>query len=158
MVHFTSRRDVLAGLALLGAPGLARAVTVGSLTIEGPWTRPTAAGQNAAGYLMITNAGQADALTRVECRLARRVTLHESRMTNGVMSMRAVTEIPVPARGHVMLSPGGLHIMLEQISRPFAPHGVVPGVLVFRRAGRVPVAFAVQTAAPGSGAMPGMHH
>lgn len=46
------------------------------------------------------------------------VSLHETRIVDGVSRMRAVPRLPVPAGGSVELRPGGLHLMLM---RPHAP-------------------------------------
>ena len=164
-----NRRSFLISAALVAAaPSLARAhsFTLGDLHIGHPWTRPTAAGQNAAGYMTLQNNGaQAEALVRVECAAARRATLHSTTMGNGVMFMREVPFIAVPPHGQVAIAPGGFHIMLEGLRAPFTLGQRVPATLVFRRAGRVAVQFVVQAAAPaghdampGMADMPGMHH
>lgn len=42
------------------------------------------------------------------------VSLHETRVVDGVSRMRAVPELVVPADGSMTLEPGGLHLMLMQ--------------------------------------------
>ena len=42
------------------------------------------------------------------------VSLHETRIENGVSRMRAVAKVALPAGGSVELGPGGLHAMLMQ--------------------------------------------
>ena len=42
------------------------------------------------------------------------VSLHETRVVDGVSRMRAVPELVVPAGGSMTLEPGGLHLMLMQ--------------------------------------------
>ncbi len=158
MSHDLTRRRLLAlGAAPPLAAFAAQAFASGPITLSRAWSRPAAAGQNAIGYVTIVNAGPADALIGAECALAGHVSLHESRMTGAVMSMRTLTEIPVPAHGQAVLGPGGLHLMLEHISRPFLAGQHIPVTLIFRGAGRIAANFAVQTAAPGGMAgMPGM--
>ena len=157
-----NRRDFLTLAAALSArPALAgpHDFSAGLVQITHPWTRPTAAGQNAAGYFGLHNTGPGpETLLRVECLLAARVTLHESRMSRGVMGMRMLPVLAIPAGGMITLAPAGLHIMLEHIRRPFALGERIAATLVFQRAGRVAIAFAVQAATPGSGSMPGMRH
>lgn len=53
------------------------------------------------------------------------VSLHETRLVDGVSRMRAVAELPVAANGTVTLEPGGLHLMLTQPRVPLAPGGTV---------------------------------
>ncbi|MFZ5656708.1 MAG: copper chaperone PCu(A)C [Pseudomonadota bacterium] len=42
------------------------------------------------------------------------VSLHETRIENGMSRMRAVPRVVLPAGGTVELKPGGLHVMLMQ--------------------------------------------
>ncbi|MGY0557252.1 copper chaperone PCu(A)C [Lysobacter sp. A421] len=46
------------------------------------------------------------------------VSLHETRIVDGISKMRAVPELVIPAHGHASLEPGGLHLMLMD---PHAP-------------------------------------
>jgi copper(I)-binding protein len=159
------RRTFLAaagGLLVLPSLALATDYTRGALHIAGPWTRPAAAGQNAAGYLTIHNTGHAaDALVAVHCSLAAHVTLHASSMQGGVSSMQMLTQIPVGPGATVTLAPGGLHIMFEGLRAALTPGAAIAATLTFQRAGTVPVRFAVQggrIGAPPMAGMPGMSH
>jgi copper(I)-binding protein len=160
------RRTFLAaagGLFVLPSLALARDYTLGALHIAGPWTRSAAAGQNAAGYLTIHNAGtHGDALTAVHCSLAAHVTLHASSMQAGVASMQTLAQIPIGPGATVALAPGGLHIMFEGLRAALAPGAMIAVTLTFQHAGTVPIRFAVQApprrAAPPMAGMPGMSH
>lgn len=46
------------------------------------------------------------------------VSLHGTRLVDGVSRMREVPELRVPANGAVTLQPGGLHLMLMQPRQP----------------------------------------
>lgn len=46
------------------------------------------------------------------------VSVHETRIVDGISKMRAVPELVIPAQGHASLEPGGLHLMLMD---PHAP-------------------------------------
>ena len=46
------------------------------------------------------------------------VSVHETRIVDGISRMRAVPMLTVPARGVVQFKPGGLHLMLMQPSTP----------------------------------------
>ena len=156
------RRAFLLAAAALAVSAKEVLAQPAGISVMGAWVRPTARGQNAAGYLMVMNAGRsADTLLRVECAGAARSTLHESRMTGGVMSMRPLNEVAIPAGGHVTFAPGGLHIMLEGLRQTLAEGQSLAATLVFRNAGRVRVTFRVRSpaAAPmDMGSMPGMSH
>jgi len=147
-----SRRHLLAlGTALFAAaPALAHDYTLGDLRIIQPWTRATAAaGGSGGGYLVIRNTGsQADRLIRAESRSARVMELHTMSMEGGVMRMRPVQDIPIPAGGEVKLEPGGLHVMFLETNFRFEQGRNIPVRLVFEKAGAIDVEFAVQ--APGA--------
>ena len=46
------------------------------------------------------------------------VSLHETRIVDGVSRMRAVPELHIAADGDAILEPGGLHLMLMQPNAP----------------------------------------
>ena len=52
----------------------------GQLAIQDAWARPSAAGNNGAVYLQISNGPDEDTLTGASADLARAVEIHESRM------------------------------------------------------------------------------
>ena len=147
-----SRRHLLAaGAALLAAtPAHAHDYTLGDLRIMHPWTRATAAaGGSGGGYLVIRNTGsQPDRLLRAESLSAKTMELHTMSMEQGVMRMRPVQDIPIPAGGEVKLEPGGLHVMFLDTKVRFEQGRKVPVRLVFERAGSIDVEFEVQ--APGA--------
>jgi copper(I)-binding protein len=51
--------------------------------------------------------------------------------SSGMMSMRQVTEIPVPADGSVALEPGGYHVMLLDLKQDLTAGQTVPVTLTF---------------------------
>ena len=117
--------------------------------VHDAWARAvTAAGAPAAAYLTISNAGGEDRLVSVESDRGTAASLHLSRMTNGVMEMRPLTEgLAVPGHGEVKLAPSGTHVMLEQAG-PLAPGDRFNLVLTFEKSGTVSVPMTV--VAPGS--------
>lgn len=50
--------------------------------------------------------------------VAAAVELHSSAMENGVMQMRALDAIALPAGKPIELKPGGVHVMLMGLARP----------------------------------------
>jgi copper(I)-binding protein len=92
---------------------------------------------NSAAYLAIRNQGpRPEALVAVESEVADTVELHDVSMAGGVMRMRTVGSVAVPAGGQVALEPGGLHVMLVGLDRALAEGDSVPLVLRFR-SGRI---------------------
>jgi periplasmic copper chaperone A len=120
----------------------APAVTLGALSIENARTRPPLGGQTTgAAYLVIRNAGDApDKLIAASSPQSSPVELHTHVHEDGVMRMRRVESIDVPARGVAVFEPRGLHLMLFN----YAPSGPsTPVTLRFEKAGEVTVNFSV---------------
>jgi periplasmic copper chaperone A len=119
-------------------------------TIVDPWIRSTRPGQqNAAGYFRI-RVGAADRLIDVKAppEVAERTELHTMRMDRDLMVMRQVDGFDVrPGRG-LVLQPGGNHLMLIGLKRPLQIGDTVAVVLVFEKAGEVPVRMTVLDGAP----------
>jgi copper(I)-binding protein len=97
-------------------------------------------GGNGAVYVTLTNPGAvADALVSASSDAAKAVELHEVKHEGGVMKMRPVSNIPVPAHGKTELKPGGYHIMLVGLTRDLKPGEQVSVTLKFERGGEVRV-------------------
>jgi copper(I)-binding protein len=56
-------------------------------------------------------------------------------MDGGVMRMRALPRIDLPAGQTVKLAPGGMHVMLIDIKQPLKPGDKVPLVLSVQSSG-----------------------
>lgn len=146
----------VAAFSLVAVPALAHEAKKGDLHIGHPWSRATApSAPNGGAYLTIENKGAAaDRLLAARGDVAERVELHTHTMKDGVMQMRPVEAIEVPAGGKVELKPGGLHVMLLGLKAPLVKDQRFPLTLVFERAGEVPVDVVVDaagTAAPSTG-------
>ncbi|MEZ6962653.1 MULTISPECIES: copper chaperone PCu(A)C [unclassified Aeromonas] len=100
-------------LLLLGmtAPALAKVEAVdGYVRLLPPGT------PNTAAFMVLKNdADQAVKLVAASSPAAGRAELHTHLHENGVMKMRQVESIEIPAKGEVVLKPGSLHIMLFEI-------------------------------------------
>ncbi len=150
-----------AGLAALAwLPALAQGVSeyaAGKLRIERPWSRATPrSAPVAAGYFKITNAGaEADRLTGVVSDISGHSTIHEMAMEAGVMKMRALANgLEIKPGASVELKPGGFHLMFEDLKAGLTEGQSFKAALIFEKAGRVEVDFAVMAlgaAAPGAG-------
>lgn len=84
------------------------------------WLRlpPPAAG-TAAGYFILRNTGDtALELVGVDCDVADRAVFHEMYLDKGMMHMRLIPSIALPAHGEVALYPGGTHLMLIGLHQP----------------------------------------
>jgi copper(I)-binding protein len=118
-----------AGEAVTGAvpQGDAARITVAEARVR---AMPPGAAQSAA-FLTLTAAAAPAALTGAASPAAASVELHTHTKVDGVMQMRQVPEIPLPAGQPVVLQPGGLHLMLIGLTGPLAEGASVPFTLRF---------------------------
>lgn len=95
-----------------------------SLLIEEATVRAPMPGvPNTAAFMTIHNKSQhAVSLLKAEASFAYKVELHTHKYENGLMKMREVSEITVPAQSAQQLQPGGYHIMLFGVTKPLQ-HG-----------------------------------
>lgn len=133
------------GALLSGSPALAHGFKAGSIEIGHPWSRATPPGaRTGAGYLTLSNAGSADdKLVSASSPSAEKVEVHEMSITDGVMNMRRVDGLAIPAGGSAALAPGGYHLMLMGIKAPFKEGQMIPVTLTFEKAGSVEVQLQV---------------
>jgi copper(I)-binding protein len=121
---------------------------LGALEIIHPWSRATPGGAKVAvGYVVIKNAGaEPDRLVSATAEVAGSVAIHEMATTDGVATMRPVTEgIVIPAHGEIALKPGSYHLMLEDLKEPLKEGGSFKGTLTFEKAGTSDVIFFVES-------------
>ena len=116
----------------------------------GGWARATVSAQTGtAAYLTIHNAGPgADRLRSVSSPTARAVSIHSTSMAGGVMRMRSVKDIPVPANKSITMRPGGVHLMLTGLREPLKAGEQLPLVLSFEKAGTIRTRVAVRSTPP----------
>ena len=134
-----SSRLILALGVLAGAVGCERRDTAPDMVVQDAWARAVAVpdtatgpGWNSAVYLALVNEGRADdRLIGASTSAARIAEIHESRIEDGVMRMRPVDGVTVPAGGHVSLEPGGLHIMLMGLTQSLTVRDTIHVTLKF---------------------------
>ncbi|WP_082671997.1 copper chaperone PCu(A)C [Thiomicrospira sp. XS5] len=91
-----------------------------SIKIENPYVRMVPPGAPAtAAFMVIDNTGSKDhALVSAKAYINKVTELHTHIHDNGVMRMRQVPKIDLPAGQKTALQPGGLHIMLINLTEP----------------------------------------
>lgn len=84
------------------------------ISVSDPFTREVPPGAPAsASFMTLDNmSDQAIKLVVAQSAVSKTVELHTHTNDNGVMRMRKVEFIEIPANGQTVLKPGGLHIML----------------------------------------------
>jgi periplasmic copper chaperone A len=113
----------------------------GDMVVAQPWSRPTPpVATVGAVYFSMTNVGRtADRLMAISTPIAGKVEMHESRKLQGMIQMRAVTSIECLPGQTVKSEPGGLHVMLLDLTQPLAAGAQFPLLLRFRDAGTLTV-------------------
>ena len=118
-------------LALAAAPALAQ------VTIADAWVRGTVPAQKATGAFMQLTSPTETALVAASSPAAKIVEIHEMKMDGGMMRMKAVDRIALPAGKPVTLGPGGYHVMLMDLAAPLKEGDTFVVTLTFAKAGKV---------------------
>lgn len=121
----TNRIVISTLAALLSMPALAFGqADGGNLQVEEAWARRAAMLQggsgsgNSAVYALLVNAGNTpDTLIGAKSDAAATTEIHESYRDMGMIMMREVKKIDVPAGNKVEMKPGGYHLMLLNLKR-----------------------------------------
>jgi len=114
-----------AALAAAGAV-LAVAAQAQPASVKDAWVRAPAPGQKVAGVYMEIVSRTNTALVAVASPAAARAELHSMALEDGVMKMRPLERIELPAGTAVKLAPGGLHVMLIDLKQPLQRGEKVP--------------------------------
>ena len=133
-----------AGPAAGNAAGIAAGDAAGNATgievVSAVAPAPPPGGATMAVYLQIRNRGAtADALLAASTPLARAAMIHAQQLDGGIMRMRMLGRLVIPAGTTVAMHAGGLHVMLEAMSRAPQPGEQFPITLRFGRAGELTV-------------------
>lgn len=135
-------------LVLVAGPVALPVAAVGSppIVASDAWVRAAPNVQmNTAAYMRLRNTSSADvAVVGVTSPAARVAELHQMREDNGVMRMRRVDRLVVPAQGTLTLEPGGLHVMLFQLTAPLEPGATITLLLTLADGSTVNVAAQVR--------------
>ena len=87
----------------------------------------------AAAYLTLRNdGGRDDSLRSVQVEGVKAATVHETTMTGGIMRMRPVELLDIPAGATVAMAPGGLHLMLTGLEKPLKKGDKLRATVSFR--------------------------
>lgn len=158
-IPFLSTGTAVVVLGLIGTT-VAHDLSTGDLMIDHPWARATAPSQpNGAAYMTVTNSGAADRIVAAASPVAARVELHTHEMDSaGVMRMRQVDGIDLPAGETTALAPGGLHVMLFDLESNLVEGETFPLTLTLENAGAVELEVQVEAVTYGVGEDKPMGH
>jgi periplasmic copper chaperone A len=104
------------------------------VAVEGAWVRATVPGQTGTGGFLTLTAREPLQLVGLSSPVAGVAEVHEMRMDNNRMQMRAIPALDLPVGRPVVLRPGGHHLMLMDLKQTLMRDTTVPVTLQFLNA------------------------
>ena len=152
---------VAMGMALIG--GMSTAVAgsaTDDVTVKHHYVRAVPPQQpNSAAFMTIENSSDtAHALVGGSSPAAKVVELHTHLKEDGMMKMRQIPRIDLPANKTVELAPGGLHVMLIGLKQQLEPGQKVDLTLEFADGSTLQLSAPVKKAGMGMQMKGGMKH
>lgn len=143
-------RFAVLGAALCAGYSLIAAAAPPALRLDAPWLRATPPGVTAAAaYARFDNPGDsARRIVGVETAVAAQAGFHSMQHEGGMMQMREMADLTVPAHGSALLAPGANHLMLMGLKRPLAVGETAAIVFVLDDGTRLSADFPVRDGAP----------
>lgn len=126
----TFRPSAPLGILALAAALLATAHAHAQVQVQQAWVRASVPQQKATGAFMQLQASEDSRLVSASSPVAPIVEVHEMAVSDGVMRMRPVPALALPAGKTVELKPGGYHIMLMDLPQQVKAGDTVPLSLV----------------------------
>ncbi|HEY3327288.1 MAG TPA: copper chaperone PCu(A)C [Novimethylophilus sp.] len=102
------------------------------VAVSDAWARATAPGQEVGAAYLSLKSDKPAKLVAIKSAVADSVEIHEMSMKNGVMKMRMLETLDLPAGKLVKLEPGGFHLMLVDLKKPLKAGENIEIVLTFK--------------------------
>lgn len=120
-----------------------------TIDIDRPWARSSPGGEQAAGFLVLTNkGGEADRLIAAQSPAAGRVEIHGIRVVGGGITMLPMERgLTLPLDMAITLKPRGYHLLFLELKKPLKAGERLPVTLTFEKGAPLQVELAVE--APG---------
>lgn len=116
-----------------------------NISIQAGWVRPDPIMENAAGYMIVSNNGNADdTLIGVKAEFAKMANVHRTMIDGTMHKMEAIPRLEIPAGETVSFQPMGYHIMLMGLYVPLEYGQTVNLRLEFEESGQIVVAAEVR--------------
>ncbi len=140
-----SRFLSLAALLPLVAACTTADVPASGRRVSASWARTADSGTTGGVYVTIVNADSTPVdLTGASTPYATATEVHESMMHDGMSHMMARPSIMIAGRDSLVMKPGGLHIMLLQLTRALVTTDSIPLTLRFSTGDSLVVRVPVQ--------------
>lgn len=104
----------------------------GEVKVSEAWARATAPGQSGAAIQFLITSQEDAYLLDISSPVAGTVEIHKMKHEGGVMKMRAVKSLPLPAGKQVDLGASGNHVMLLNLKQPLKEGDSVPLTLTLQ--------------------------
>lgn len=145
-MYMRSIVSTLSVLVFLAAGSAMAGKGADDVQISGAYARAVPPGQpNSAAFLTLNNnSGTDHELIDAESPAAKVVELHTHLNKDGMMQMRRVENIDVPAGKETRLQPGGYHVMLIGLKEQLKPDQTIEITLIFKDGSRSKVTAPVQ--------------
>lgn len=101
-------------------------VYASDIQVDGAWARATAPGQDTAMVDLVITSQHAASLVGFSSPVCKTGEIHSMTHDNGMMTMREVQSVELPAGRHVGLGESGYHLMLIGLKAPLKEGEHVP--------------------------------
>ena len=124
---------IVAAAALTTSSALFAQSASEGIMVHDPYARAMPPGQpNSGAFMTFKNMDSAaHAVVSAESPVSKVVELHTHIHENGMMMMRRIEKIDIPANGETVLKPGGLHVMFIGLKQDLKVGQTVPVTLTF---------------------------
>lgn len=125
------------------------------VTVSNPWVRGTVPGQHSTGAFMEISSTEPVVLVAIATPAAGMVEIHQMIRESGVMKMRQLPTLDIPAGRKIEMKPGAsYHVMMMELRKPLKSGDTVPLKLTFRGNNRITITVEVQARVRALGAPP----
>lgn len=152
-------------LALLAAPfALAACADPAPLYVDQAWISASSSPDRpSAGYFVVHGGPEDATLRAVQSDVIQRIEMHDSVMEKGMMTMKPIDSVVVPAKSEIAFAPGGKHLMLFGLNPGAVQLGRASMTFFFSNGDRIIVDAKIQkqgeaAPAPATNSMSGMDH
>ncbi|MCW8825531.1 MAG: copper chaperone PCu(A)C [Gammaproteobacteria bacterium] len=148
----------VAAVALTTSSSLFAQTASESVMVHDAYARAMPPGQpNSGAFMTFKNSdSSAHAVVSADSPVSKVVELHTHIHENGMMMMRRIDQIDIPANGETVLKPGGLHVMFIGLKHDLKVGQKVPVTLTFEDGSKQDIEAPVRKIMMKMNKMPGM--
>lgn len=120
----------ITNLVIITALSAIASVSQAQVVVKDAWIRATVPQQKTGGVFLQIESSSDARLVDAHSDAAASAELHEMKLDNNIMRMRAIDQLALPAGKAVTLKPGGYHLMLMGLKNQVKVGDVIPLTLV----------------------------